>query len=59
MQDDFPNAAPNYTNAALTFGWINLMWIFLLVWGLWGLLPVMVLGAGINRGISWLALQRS
>ncbi len=58
MPDRHPQPAPNYTNAALTMGWVNLMWIFMVIWGLWGLLPVVLVSAGLNRGISWLALKR-
>jgi len=51
--------APNYTNAALTMLWVNMMWVFLVLWALWGLIPVLLLGAGLNRGISWFALRRA
>ena len=59
MNQRHPQAAPNYTNAALTMGWVNLMWVFMVIWGLWGLLPVLLVSAGLNRGITWLALRRS
>lgn len=59
MDRRHPQPAPNYTNAALTMGWINLMWVFMVIWGLWGLLPVLLISAGLNRGITWLALRRS
>lgn len=58
MQDDHPKAAPNYTNAALTMGWVNLMWIFMLIWGLWGMIPVLLVSFGLNRGITWFAVRR-
>lgn len=59
MDQRHPQPAPNYTNAALTMGWVNLMWVFMVIWGLWGLLPVLMISAGLNRGITWLALRRS
>ncbi len=59
MDRRHPQPAPNYTNAALTMGWVNLMWVFMVIWGLWGLLPVLLISAGLNRGITWLALRRS
>ena len=59
MDRRHPQPAPNYTNAALTMGWVNLMWVFMVIWGLWGLLPVLMISAGLNRGITWLALRRS
>ena len=58
MRDRHPQPAPNYTNAALTMAWVNLMWVFMLIWGLWGFLPVLLVSAGLNRGISWFALRR-
>ena len=36
--------APNYTNAALAMGFVNLLWVFMVLWVLFGL-PV-VLGVG-------------
>ena len=59
MDRRHPQPAPNYTNAALTMGWVNLMWVFMVIWGLWGLLPVLLISAGLNRGITCLALRRS
>ena len=59
MDRRHPQPAPNYTNAALTMGWVNLMWVFMVIWGLWGLLPVLLISAGLNRGITWLALRGS
>ena len=56
MDRRHPQPAPNYTNAALTMGWVNLMWVFMVIWGL---LPVLLISAGLNRGITWLALHRS
>ena len=58
MTSKDPQPAPNYTNAALTMAWVNLMWIFMLIWGVWGFLPALLVGAGLNRGITWLSLRR-
>ncbi|MBA85725.1 MAG: hypothetical protein CML69_13435 [Rhodobacteraceae bacterium] len=44
--------APNYTNAALIMGLVNLLWIFGLVWSLWGLPVVLLLAAGLNALID-------
>ena len=54
-----PRPAPNYTNAALTMMWVNLMWVFFAIWAIWGMVPVLLLGAGLNRGISWIAARRT
>ncbi len=58
MQQQHPGSAPNYTNAALVMGFINLLWIFGLIWGLFGLPVVMALGWLLNRGIDWLAARK-
>jgi hypothetical protein len=50
--------APNYTTAALTMLWVNLMWIFGVIWALWGLVPVMLLGLVFNHFINRLAALR-
>lgn len=59
MSERNVGVAPNFTTAALTMLGINLTWIFMTIWAIWGLIPVLVLGAGINRFITWLALRRS
>ncbi|EAQ04225.1 hypothetical protein OB2597_08784 [Pseudooceanicola batsensis HTCC2597] len=52
MQTDRPTSAPNYTNATLWMGFINLLWIFGLIWSLFGLLAVIAVGWLLNLGIS-------
>lgn len=41
--------APNYTNACIVMFGVNITWIFMVIWALWGLLVVMILGAFINH----------
>jgi uncharacterized membrane protein len=52
VKDRNISAAPDYTNAALTMLGVNLMWIFALLWALWGFLPTLLLGAVLNHAIS-------
>ncbi|MEM9550948.1 MAG: hypothetical protein AAGA05_07220 [Pseudomonadota bacterium] len=52
MNDNRIGRAPDYTQAALTMLGVNLMWIFFVIWAVWGLGPVLVLAALINHGIS-------
>ncbi len=52
------SAAPDYTNAALTMLGVNLMWVFFVIWAIYGLVPVMVLAAAINHGIDRLIARR-
>ena len=44
--------APDYTSAALTMLGVNMMWIFFVIWLAYGLLPVLILAALINRWIT-------
>jgi len=44
--------APNYTNAALVMGLVNLLWIFALLWAAFGLPVVLLAGYLLNLAIS-------
>lgn len=44
--------APDYTNAAINMLGINLMWIFFVVWMLWGFIPVLMIAYLINRFVE-------
>ena len=47
--------APNYTTAALVMGFVNLMWVFMVLRASFGLPAVLAAGYGLNWLISWLA----
>jgi len=47
--------APNYTNAALVMGLVNLLWIFMALWIMFGLPVVMAVGYGLNLLITRLS----
>ncbi|SLN74315.1 hypothetical protein ROJ8625_04040 [Roseivivax jejudonensis] len=51
--------APDYTNAALAMGLVNLIWIFGVIWALFGLPVVLLVGWVLNRAITRLAARRS
>lgn len=51
--------APDYTSAALTMLGVNMMWIFFVIWIAFGILPVLVIAALINHGITRLQAVRS
>ena len=51
--------APNYTTAALVMGLVNLLWIFGVIWAVFGLPVVVVAGLVLNRLISWLGTRRA
>ena len=45
-------SAPNYTNAALVMGFVNLLWIFVTLWALFGLPLVLAVGFLLDKLIS-------
>ncbi len=49
--------APNYTNAALVMGVVNLIWIFIALWAVFGFHVVLLTALALNRLISWLRLR--
>ena len=50
--DDFRRSAPDYTNAALVMGFVNLLWVFGVIWALFGLPAVMATGWLLNLWID-------
>lgn len=50
--------APDYTNAAITMLGINLMWIFFVIWMLWGMVPVILIAVGVNHFVEYVAAKR-
>lgn len=51
--------APDYTNAALTMGLVNLIWIFGVLWALFGLPVVILAGVLLNRVVTWVQMRRA
>lgn len=47
--------APDFTNAALVMGFVNLLWILGVLWALWGLPAVLLVGYALNVAIDRLA----
>ena len=52
MRGDNRPEAPNYVNACLVMFGVNLAWIFTVIWAIWGLILVMVLGLVINHAMT-------
>ncbi|MEQ8365883.1 hypothetical protein [Roseovarius indicus] len=46
--------APNYTNAALVMGLVNLLWVLMVLWAVFGLPVVLAISYGLNRLITWM-----
>lgn len=56
--NDLP-AAPNYTTACVVMFGINLTWILMAIWAIWGLLAAAATGWAVNRVISRIDAARS
>lgn len=52
-------SAPDFTKACIVMFGVNLSWVFLLLWALWGLLAVAALGWSLNRWMTWLDMRRA
>ena len=55
--DDRPSA-PNYTQACIVMFGVNILWIFMVIWALWGLLAVALSGWAVNAVIDRIAARR-
>lgn len=59
MNNHPTQSAPNFTNACIVMFGVNLSWVFLLLWALWGLLAVAALGWSLNRWMTWLEARKT
>lgn len=60
MRDtDRYSPAPDYTTACVVMFGINVAWIFMVVWAIWGLLAVAAIGWGVNFWINRVQDRRS
>ncbi|AHD00243.1 hypothetical protein [Leisingera methylohalidivorans] len=58
MRDpELPASVPDFFIAAITFAGINLVWIFFVVWVMYGMVPVLVLAVLINHLITRLDIR--
>ena len=48
-------SAPDYTNAALVMGLVNLLLVFMVLWASFGLTAVLATAFGLDRLIVWLS----
>ena len=51
-------AAPNYTSACVVMFGVNILWLFVVIWALWGLLAVALSGWAVNAMIDRIAARR-
>ena len=53
-----PKRAPDYTDAALAMGLVNLLWIFMALWAAFGFWAVLLAGLALNHAITRLDQRR-
>ena len=53
MQHDDRPRAPNYTNAALVMGAVNLFWVLMVLWASFGWLTALATGLALDCVIRW------
>ena len=57
MQDHRLSEAPDYTKACIVMFGVNIAWIFMVVWAIWGLIVVVLLGGIINHLMTRLEMR--
>lgn len=58
MRDTEQTPAPNYTNASLIMGMANLLWIFGVIWAVYGLPTVVLCALALNWAIDRLGRRK-
>lgn len=55
--------APNYTTACIAMFGVNITWVLVVIWAIWGLVAALLLGLGVNhliaRGKVWAETRRA
>ncbi|WP_299370766.1 hypothetical protein [uncultured Tateyamaria sp.] len=63
MDDHRMGRAPNYTSACIVMFGVNITWILVAIWAIWGLIAAVLLGLGVNhlieRGRVWAAERQA
>jgi hypothetical protein len=52
-------AAPNFTQACIVMFGVNVAWVLMVIWAVWGLLAVAVTGWVLNQIINLIDAARS
>ncbi len=59
MRDDNDRpSAPNFTQACIVMFGVNVLWVFMVVWVVWGFMAVALLGLALNTLIDRIAARR-
>lgn len=63
MDEHKQGTAPNYTNACIVMFGVNITWILVAIWAIWGLIAAMLLALGVNhmmdRMRAWTAARQA
>lgn len=54
MKNEHPSPVPDFTNACIVMFGVNVAWIFMFVWAIWGLLAVILLAWSMDQGMTWM-----
>ena len=49
MDDRTQGKAPNYTTACIVMFGVNITWILVAIWAIWGLIAAVLLALGVNH----------
>ncbi|WP_167648049.1 histidinol phosphate aminotransferase [Mameliella alba] len=58
MENRHPQPVEDYTSANMVLIFVNLLWVFVLLWSWWGLGPVLIVAVLLNHLITRLELAR-
>jgi hypothetical protein len=52
-------SAPNYTLACVVMFGVNLAWVLMTIWAIWGLIAALATSWAVNKGIDRIARTRA
>ena len=52
MDNHQVSRAPNYTSACIVMFGVNIAWLLVAIWAVWGLIAALLLGVGVNHLIE-------
>jgi hypothetical protein len=58
MNDDTRGTAPNYTSACIVMFGVNMAWILMLFFALYGLVTAVFISLVVNHWLNWLEFRR-
>ncbi|MGC3936396.1 hypothetical protein ACOTTU_01175 [Roseobacter sp. EG26] len=58
MENHRLGRAPNYTSACIVMFGVNLSWILLFLFAIWGLIAAVFLCLTVNHWLNWLDFRR-